>query len=487
MDIISKLSEAELRRLFIRIFARGSKKMVKFALKLCSHIKYRSVKDEVINFLKSQDLDIRQDAIRTFGEIGGKDTFPTLMKIYPHQDDETKIIILQTLRKKEPSAFHINAPLLVKEEKSPVVQSFLLEAISSNRKLTPTEEEIFKSLLPLKEHRIKISVIKIIKNTRNYTYLWNIISMLRDESEDVVKEAIVASGDMKLEEAILHLVKHIESQNREIRDLATNALIKIGGITAQTIMDSLTLKEPEDLLKRKLKIIANTGGTRYRGNLIALGDKMPVETNSFLIEEIVKSMTHLEDLTIQEREIVTKLLHKNIEDAYTDIASLQYLNNLETNKPKEPYDILKLLLKNRMYHRKRTILYYLHILLPHEKILTLAKNIFSHNERLKSIAIEVLENTIPLSYKNKIMPLFSSDIMEELINFVPPQHTFSDLDPIIDYFIAKGNSWLKGWAYLCMGFFKIPKQEDIKKATQSEDPIISEHAQRAMKMLKIPL
>jgi len=89
----------------------------------------------------------------------------------------------------------------------------------------------FISLLNGERSRVKVKILSLLRSMESRFYTYEILRLLKDKDEDVVKEAILTYGYMQMEKSINYLSQFLESPSIKIKRSAVISLIKYGGIS----------------------------------------------------------------------------------------------------------------------------------------------------------------------------------------------------------------------------------------------------------------
>ncbi|MGI6393858.1 MAG: Npt1/Npt2 family nucleotide transporter [bacterium] len=100
--------------------------------------------------------------------------------------------------------------------------------------------------------RVKVKILAMLRSMESRFYAYEILKLLKDEDDDVVKEAVLTYGYAQMEKSISHLSQFLESENIAVKRSAVIALIKFGGVSG-VMVAAPYLKEftdSEDEIKR---------------------------------------------------------------------------------------------------------------------------------------------------------------------------------------------------------------------------------------------
>lgn len=89
----------------------------------------------------------------------------------------------------------------------------------------------FIPLLSNSSSRIKVKILALLRSMESRFYTYDILKLLKDKDDDVVKEAVLTYGYMQMEKSINYLSQFLESDNIVIKRSAITALIKFGGVS----------------------------------------------------------------------------------------------------------------------------------------------------------------------------------------------------------------------------------------------------------------
>mgnify|MGYP002351655068 FL=1 len=103
----------------------------------------------------------------------------------------------------------------------------------------------FIPLLSNSSSRIKVKILALLRSMESRFYTYDILKLLKDKDDDVVKEAVLTYGYMQMEKSINYLSQFLESDNIAIKISAIIALIKFGGVSG-VMVAAPYLKELSD-------------------------------------------------------------------------------------------------------------------------------------------------------------------------------------------------------------------------------------------------
>ena len=79
--------------------------------------------------------------------------------------------------------------------------------------------------------RIKVKILALLRSMESRFYTYEILKLLKDPDDDVVKEAVLTYGYMQMEKSINYLSQFLQSDNIGVKRSATVSLIKYGGVS----------------------------------------------------------------------------------------------------------------------------------------------------------------------------------------------------------------------------------------------------------------
>lgn len=503
---LSHLTGSETVSLLRRILEKGSDPMKRFAIELVGEMKMEVLTDEVVEFLKSENEELVIEAIRALGSIGSRSLFPQLMKMYKGKSAKLKIEILKSLKSLDVNNFHINCPLLVVEEEDEVVQGFLMENISSKQQLLTEQKDILKKLCSSDKPEARISAAITIRNARERSFTWEIVSLIKDEDDRVKKEAAITAGCLGLEEAIKPLIDLLGYHRRDLALVSEEALLRIKGTVFQVIKQGINLEQHQFLLEQKLRILGQSPNEEDQEFLLEISQQAAPESTAPALYKMARSISQMRKFSQRETRLINDLIDFQIKKIQEELAAAYSLKEYEKGEEKA-YQLLLMLLGDKTEARKKIIVLSLHFLYPHEKILTLYDQIFDEREhiygrtglvgedqpgfsasfRKRHIALEALENILPIQMKNKVMQLFEKDDLEEEIQVISSNYPgrIPEIKDCIDYFINSDDRWLKSWAVYSAGLLKVKDlKESVESFLEDADPLLAEHAKFGLSLME---
>jgi AAA family ATP:ADP antiporter len=482
---LTHLKSGRTSELLQRILKLGSVKMKLFALELAGEMKMHSLKQEIFEFISSPENQLKTQAISALGKIGGRELYPRLIKVYKDETSEVKKLILDNLQDIDPWSFEINAPLLLQEEKDPVIQGYLLEFIWSKRPLLTEQEEILKALLASPERQVRLEAARCLRYDRSKKFVYGLIDLLNDGDGTVQKEAIISAGEVRATSAIPRLLKLMEGENAALAEMAAQSLARIKLEVADRVIGDLDFREPFDVLTRKLKLIAATGDAMHQFFLLKQVDHVMPEAIAPALEVFARSLPTYRTFSRQEKTMITSFIKSKAMQIRDEFMAAHVLRK-HLHEKKEPDTILLMLIKERIDTLRRIILLGLHLLYPGEKILTVMENVFSGDMRKKNIAVEALENLLPMDYRKTIIPLFEKDNLVEEMEYIVDLYNLDSVDchRMLEIISRYGDSWMKSWVFYTAGLLRLKSWRPLmEEAARSADPLTAEHARVGLGLL----
>lgn len=138
----------------------------------------------------------------------------------------------------------------------------------------------FIPLLNGESARIKVKILGLLRSMESRFYTYEILRLLKDKNEDVIKEAILTYGYMQMEKSINYLSQFLESNSIKIKRSAIISLIKFGGISgimaAAPHLKDLTESEREEDRSSAAYILGEIGQKNMQQQLFdLLNDEEP--------------------------------------------------------------------------------------------------------------------------------------------------------------------------------------------------------------------
>jgi hypothetical protein len=484
---ITNLPNSETLKILRKAFKIGSNKAKKFAIELAGEMNLVLLKEEIYEFLNHEDEDLKIEAIKAVGKLKSPDAYSNLIKIYNQQSMETKILILESLKNLEPEKFHINIPLMIAEEKDPLLCGVLMEYMWEKSSILLDDADFFRELVKAKSALVRKQAARCIRYDKDKKFIDEFIELLNDRERDVVMEAIHTAGKTMFEETIPYLIRHLQNPDRLAADLAMKTLIETGlkkDISGH-LRRSINIEEPQEILDKKLIILASSGKTADLEFIVGMLDKIPLETASLILAELVDKFPESGKLSQKTINILEKILFDTRNSTIKELISINSLGQI-IGRDNESYRILALLLKDRVDARRKMILSGLHLMFPSKHMKIIKENIYSSDWRNRNIALEALENIIPAGYRKEIIPLFEKDTFDEEIEYISELYTRKnpELAQIIEDFNKSENDWLVAWSYYTAGFLKLKDWKNkLESALSSINPFISEHARKGLVLM----
>jgi len=479
---LSRLKSSTTLDMLRRTIQKGSKRMKEFALELAGEMKIKILRDDVLEFLECEDDEIKMASIDALGKIGGEDLFSKFMKIYKNQSEEVKLHILRTLEEISTDSFQINAPFLLAEEESDLIAGYLLEHIIKIRPPTVEQEHRLETLFNSNDESARIHAAIILSCDKEGKFRQQLLKLLSDESPHVQKEAIVSAGQLKYEKAVPILIKLLYSEFENVSDEALRSLLKFDGGIANQVIISINEKDPPDVLQKKLSVIAGFYNIEQRFYLVKNSDKFTPEIISAPLETFARNFPAQVKLDKNEQKLIQDMIERKEAEIneYLKCAASLMENGDDVS------GLFRLLIEERINHLKKIILIGIHLLNPTGRIITIMDNIFSDKVRKKNIAVEALENILPVTYKKDIIPLFEKDSFREELEEFSRSEEFEKLsiDEIIGIINRNPDTWLRAWTFYAAGIMGITGyRSEIEKYTGSDESILAEHAKFALGLL----
>lgn len=479
---LSQLKSTTTLDLLRRTMQKGSNRMKKFALELAGEMKITILKDDVLEFLDSENDMIKMASIDALGKIGGKYLFSKLMKIYKDQSEKVKLHILKTLEEISPDSFKINAPFLLAEEKSDLIAGYLIEQIIKNRPLTVEQEHRLATLFDSDDEGARAHAAISLSQDKEGKFRPALLKLLNDESPQVQKSAAISAGKLAYEKAVPILIKLLYSKYENVNAEAIRSLLKMKTGVANQVIISIDEDDPPEVLKRKFSVIAGFYDDEQRLFLIRNSNKYIPEVISTPLELFANNFPAHIKLDKYEQKVIQDMIERKESEINEYLRCAVSLKGNEDDVS----ELFELLIEERINHLKKIILIGLHLLNPTDRILTIMENIFSGDIRKKNIAVEALENILPIAYKKDIMPFFEKDSFKEEMEVYSRPDGFKELrvDEIIGILNRNPDSWLRCWTFYAAGKMGITGyKSEIEKYANSGESILSEHARFALRLL----
>ncbi|MFP4496882.1 MAG: hypothetical protein ACLFQV_01625 [Vulcanimicrobiota bacterium] len=482
---ISQLGGDETLRLIRRPLQYGNDNLKEFALKLAGELKIKVLKNDMLEFLENQNPKLRNAAIESLGKFEDKKLFPRLMKNYKNENREIKLQILNSLRQLDRDSFYINAPLLLVEEEDSLIKCKLLDYTWSQKPLLYSQQEIFKGLLKTADPDVKACMGNSLKYDKEHNFKEITLELLNDKNPNVVLNTLNSLEQNTMPEAAEKLIALLAHSNNKIAGGAMNVLIKGKQKTIPQVRESISPENSNQVLKRKYFILSCSKNLEDNAFFLEQVSKHPPSVIKSGLKNFTFNLSALRTFSRDEQKIIGNFINVKIEQLENESCSALALKKQFENDPENVkfYEILKILLKERFLLQKKIIILGLHLLYPEEKILTLYKSIFSRNTRKKNIALEVLDNILPIETKNRVIPLFEKNSLESAFTETAKNcdRNINNIQKILELFYKTSEPLIVSWVYFTAGKLGIKEWEpEIKKGTESKNLIICEHAKQAL-------
>ncbi len=484
---LTQLKGVRTRELLQRTLQKGSRRMKMFALELAGEMKITPLKKEIFDFLQSQDVSLKTQAITALGKIGGKDLYPKLMKVYKSQDGPIRLLLLDSLQKIDPWNFGINAPLLIREEDDPMAQAYLLEYIWSRKELLTEQKEIFRNLLISSNPQVRRTAAHCLSFDKDRLFELSLLELLEDPDSQVLKEAIHSAGVVRSRAAVPRLLDLLESPEATVAEDALRALVNIRYDVVGELLQRTSMDDPAEILSRKLRIVARIGDAQEQFTLLDAVNRVMPEAAAPALEEMARNLKDYRTFNRRESGIIREFIEAKTMQIRDEFKAAYALRKKFEDQD-QPTQILLMLLQERIDTLRRIILLGLHLLRPHEKFLTVMENIFSGDLRKKNIAVEALENLLTVDYRRMIIPLFEKDNLVEEMEYVVDLYNLEsdDYDQMLDILSRYGDSWMKAWAFYTAGVLHLESWRTLmEEAVNSDDKLLSEHAGIGLRLLNV--
>ena len=132
----------------------------------------------------------------------------------------------------------------------------------------------FIPLLNAPGSRVKVKILGLLRSMESRFYTYEILRLLKDKEEDVIKEAILTYGYMQMEKSINYLSQFLDSDSIKIKQSAIISLIKYGGISgvmaAAPHLKDLTESEKETDRSAAAYILGEIGQKNMQQQLFDL-------------------------------------------------------------------------------------------------------------------------------------------------------------------------------------------------------------------------
>lgn len=321
-------------------------------------------------------------------------------------------------------------------------------------------DEIFLSLTQKGDDEeqsifLKINLAKAIGIANNLEFIPNLHMLLKDESLEVLKAAIISSGQLKARELIPILIKHLTAKH--VRKYAREALVEYG----EEILDILAehLEDPSSDKKKRLaipKVLALIGSQKSVNLCIKNLDQRDLLLRYEIIKAMNKLRTKFPDLKFDKQRLDERIMEE-IERYYRTLALMYRQNNsLSNDKATLPskhdmYRVIKarglltIALKEKLDNNLERIFRLLGLKYPPKDLYNAYLAVKSNRSDLIANSVEFLDNILDSNLKKIFIPIVESVSLEILLNKTKEFFGFStpSESESMNLILQSDDNWLK--------------------------------------------
>lgn len=324
---------------------------------------------------------------------------------------------------------------------------------------------------PSKEDRILAA--KLLRSLISDKSIFVLLELLRDQNEDVKRQAIITARKVKRKETWPLLIELLS--NKTFTYDASSALVEAGEIVLHSLDNAFHRSgQTQAVMLKILNIISKIGGEEANKMLWAKID-FP---DRKVVRQILKSFSEKHfQATEKETIVLNDLLSDEIGKAIWNMAAIDELSD-------EPYnDLLKNALNEEVDNNFSMIYIILSMLYEPESIQLVKTNIEEGTSDGTTFALELLDIFITQDLKPKLFPLLddidTKEKLTKLQHFYPRQSY--DESETYNFILNRDFNNINRWTKACaLSALKDNTQVDVKKSIVAQmfnpDHLLSELA-----------
>jgi ATP:ADP antiporter, AAA family len=341
-------------------------------------------------------------------------------------------------------------------EKEPVIQSI---------------KEMFSSLDP----EIKLSAIKLASNISEPLFNTELIRLLKDPDEIIIKNTISTIGKKNNKTILSHLIPLFPLYEKEVLE----AFYNTGDKALDSIIDMLQMKTINH--KQKERLILTLGRIGSPASQIKLLELLPhlLPLNNIIIKSLNRSSYHI---TETSRPVIDSITNNYL---IRSVELLFMLNRLQPiQKIKQTlYNSLLLELEDL----RETLLNLFSFYSQKEQVDKIKKALQLNKKETAANALELIEATIKKDHASTFNTVFEdSDIAFRcnLLKRLIPEHVFNNIEKVVTR-LLKEDEQFNNWTIACSlhSCKLIPLHLDhliINRFLKSENKLLKETATFAL-------
>lgn len=481
-ELRTSVADASTVKTLVESLASPNERQVVYALDMLSSVQNADLEDNLIPLLNHTSKDVLLRAMKLLRSQGNASLKQEFEKFLAHDDHEIRIEAMHFLisMDKEDQAGTIRKFL---KQKDPVLKATAIVCISESsipEAIQTIDKSVIESLLHVQGDDCVICrklVARAVGNLNNGLYNEYLLTLLDDQSPEVIREAIAGIGRTRDRRFIPVLIdmfskKHFKKEVRE-------ALAAYGKGVVGTLNDYL-LDTSVDM--------------RVRNNIPAILSQIPAH------ESITVLINSLESADFLLKRRIVKAINK-LHSRFPDIpVNLQRVDSAFVDQTKTYYEILQILqvhkqfgngeagrllkqsLEEALEKNLEQIFRLLGLKYNPKDILFAYLGITSNKKNLRDNAIEFLDNVLGKEQKKYLFPILDRDADEIAIRQGQQLFDISkmSLADSLEYLLSGKNSWLKTCALYYLKDSDLKSQELlrslIKEAVDDENEFVKETA-----------
>lgn len=307
-----------------------------------------------------------------------------------------------------------------------------------------------------------------------------LLKLLDDESLDVRREALRASGKIRHQRLIEPMVNALYTP--QIFQVAMNSLIRTGEDIIDTLTPKFWVHEDNTLFLRRMVIVCGRVGGRK--SIEFLKDKFFYQRTE-VRNEILYSCAKCGYLpTAAEKAQIVNVIHAELADATWFLNCIEMLSMTGRLLQKSDIDLLIRAVRIEIYYVKKRLLYLLSFLYENHDIINIWESLQVRNREKMANALEIIDVLAQKELSSLILPLLEDFPIAQQLKILNARYKVPKLNTD-DYLLAIISGidcpavidWTRAVAAYCVRQVKVRALLDqLQVAKGDRNPLLAETA-----------
>jgi AAA family ATP:ADP antiporter len=335
---------------------------------------------------------------------------------------------------------------------------------------------------------LSINAAKIIgaaKDPALYPYLH---LLLESKSPDILRSALAAAGEIKADEFIPSLIRHLNT--KRVRKQTRMALAAYGERIIDILLARLNDPNENKIIRLSIpKVLALTGSQKAVDQLARKLDEKDLLLRYEVIKALSKLKANFPSLKIN-KELVTKEIieetqyyNRTLSALYTNAKRKDSVNDGDVGKARR---LLIRALEERLDNNQERIFRLLGLRYSAEDMFNAYRGIVSEKSDVRANAVEFLDNVLDNQLKTYILPILeahSSDSGYASTTRLMNTETLSESQSL-ESILMGDDSWLRICALYLVALLKEKEHIPVvRNLTNDSDPLVKETAVFTLRQL----